>query len=88
MDMSFSDLARINDCKYAEHLTTLSHSQEAALADDSTLLVYFYLLLNGWKAGRIAHRFALDKPRQTRLMVALRPWAYWNIILNDSGEQL
>jgi len=71
MDMSFSDLARINDRKYAEHITRLSLNQEQALAKDAILLSYFYLLLNGWKAGRIAQRFALDQSRQTRLLAKL-----------------
>lgn len=71
MDMSFSDLARLNDLKYQDRLTTLSDSQEAALADDAILLSYFYLLLNGWKISRIAQRFELDKPRQIRLLAKL-----------------
>ncbi len=71
MDMSFSDLARVNDLKYQERQTTLSASQEAALADDVILLSYFYLLLNGWGIERIADRFALAKPRQIRLLVKL-----------------
>ena len=71
MDMSFSDLARLNDRKYQERQTTLSASQEAALADDAILLSYFYLLLNGWGIERIADRFALAKPRQIRLLAKL-----------------
>ena len=71
MDMSFSDLARMNDLTYQERQTTLDASQEAALAKDAILLSYFYLLLKGWKIGRIAKRFALDKPRQIRLLAKL-----------------
>ena len=71
MDMSFSDLARLNDLKYEERLTVLSVSQEMALADDAILLSYFYLLLNGWKIGRIARRFELNEPRQIRLLARL-----------------
>lgn len=71
MDMSFSDLARLNDLKYAERQTVLSPGQEAALAGDAILLSYFYLLLNGWKIARIAKRFDLDEPRQIRLLVRL-----------------
>ncbi len=71
MDMSFSDLARLNDLKYQERQTTLSAAQETALADDPILLSFFYLLLNGWKTGRIARRFALDEPRQIRLLARL-----------------
>lgn len=70
-DMSFSDLARLNDLKYQERLTVLTSSQEHALAADAILLSYFYLLLNGWKIGRIAKRFNLDKPRQIRLLIKL-----------------
>jgi DNA-binding Xre family transcriptional regulator len=71
VDMSFSDLARLSDLKYQERQTTLSASQETELADDATLLSYFYLLLNGWKIGRIAQRFALAKPRQIQLLARL-----------------
>ena len=71
MDMSFSDLARLNDLRYQERQTTLRASQEAALADDAILLSYFYLLLNGWGIERIADRFALNKPRQIRLLAKL-----------------
>ncbi len=71
MDMNFSDLARLNDLKYLERQTTLSASQETALAADAILLSYFYLLLNGWGIERIADRFALSKPRQIRLLAKL-----------------
>jgi len=71
MDMSFSDLARLNDLKYQERQTTLSASQETALAGDAILLSYFYLLLKGWTIGRIARRFALQESRQIRLLARL-----------------
>jgi len=71
MDLSFSDLARINDRKYSERRTGLSLDQEQALAEDARLLSYFYLLLNGWKTSRIARRFSLSEPRQVRLLVKL-----------------
>ena len=71
MDMSFSDLARVNDRKYLERQTTLSIAQEAALAEDPVLLCYFYLLLNGWGVDRIAKRFDLNEPRQVRMLVKL-----------------
>jgi len=71
LDMSFTDLARLNDLKYQERQTALSPEQEAALADDAILLSYFYLLLNGWKSKRIASRFALNEPRQIRLLAKL-----------------
>jgi DNA-binding Xre family transcriptional regulator len=71
MDMSFSDLARLNDRNYLERQTTLSNEQEAALAADAILLCYFYLLLNGWNIIRIAKRFDLDEPKQVRMLVKL-----------------
>lgn len=71
LDMSFSDLARLNDLKYRERQTILSVDQEAELAKSPILLSYFYLLLNGWKTGRIARRFDLDKKRQIRLLAQL-----------------
>jgi DNA-binding Xre family transcriptional regulator len=71
MDMSFSDLARLNDRQYSERQTTLSLEQEQALAADAILLSYFYLLLNGWTGERIAKRFALEEHRQIRLLASL-----------------
>jgi transcriptional regulator with XRE-family HTH domain len=71
VDMSFSDLARMNERKYEERITVLSVAQEAGLAKDPILLSYFYLLLNGWNISRIAERFSLDEPRQVRLLVQL-----------------
>lgn len=71
MDMSFSDIARMSDLKYEERQTILSANQEIALAADAILLSYFYLLLNGWKTGRIAKRFELNEHRQTRLLAKL-----------------
>jgi transcriptional regulator with XRE-family HTH domain len=71
MDMSFSDLARLNDLKYEERQTTLSVSQETALADDAILLSYFYLLLKGWSIDRLTQRFALEEPRQIGLLAKL-----------------
>ena len=71
MDMSFSDLAHINDRRNLERQTTLSIKQETALAADAILLCYFYLLLNGWDIKRIANRFDLNEPRQIRMLVKL-----------------
>jgi DNA-binding Xre family transcriptional regulator len=71
MDLSISDLARMNDRRYSDHLTVLSPEQEAALADDPILLSYFYLLLRGWSVARITGRFDLSEPRQVRLLARL-----------------
>jgi transcriptional regulator with XRE-family HTH domain len=71
VDLRFSDLARLNDRQYRERQTVLSLEQEQALAGDAILLSYFYLLLNGWSTARIASRFALTEPRQTRLLAKL-----------------
>lgn len=71
MDLSFSDLARLNDRQYRERQTVLSLEQERALAGDAILLSYFYLLLNGWSTARIAGRFALSEPRQVKLLAKL-----------------
>ena len=64
MDMSFSDLARMNDLTYQERQTTLDASQEAALAKDAILLSYFYLLLKGWKiSARYLSRISMRCPK-------------------------
>jgi len=71
LDMSFSELARINDMDREERRTTLSLQQEKELASDPVLLSYFYLLLNGWESERIAERFELLPSHQVRLLARL-----------------
>jgi len=71
LDMSFSELARMNDINFKERRTTLSVEQEKNLAADPILLSYFYLLLHGWDSDRIAGRFSLKPTRQVRLLAKL-----------------
>lgn len=68
IDISLYDLARMTRMKQAEASRNLSEKQEAALAADPILLTYFYLLLTGWTATRIARRFDIDATRSADLL--------------------
>lgn len=71
LDMSIYDLARMTRMYSEEEATVLTVDQEQALADDSTLLTYFYLLLIGHKPDRIAIEYGLDELMETRLLTLL-----------------
>lgn len=65
------ELARLTPMHGETPTRQLSLSQEEALADDPALLAYFYLLVTGWTAPRIARRFELDAEANGRLLDAL-----------------
>ena len=69
--MSIYDLARLTRMYTEEEATSLTIPQEEALAGDSTLLTYFYLLLIGWKPETIADEYDLDARQQNSILLAL-----------------
>ena len=71
LDMSIYDLARMTRMYSEEEATVLTVAQEKALADDSTLLTYFYLLLIGHKPDGIATEYGLDELTQVRILTRL-----------------
>lgn len=70
-DMTIFDLVRVAGGGDEQHANELTDSQEQALADDPTLLAYFYLLLIGWQPQRIARRLDLNKPAQQACLTRL-----------------
>ena len=54
-----------------ELITRLSWAQEQALADDPTLLRFFYLLINGYAAADIATDFELTELQTLALLTQL-----------------
>lgn len=71
LDMSIYDLARMTKMYGEEESTVLTVAQEEALAADSSLLTYFYLLLLGRKPDSIAAEYGLDELAQTRILTRL-----------------
>jgi DNA-binding Xre family transcriptional regulator len=71
LDMSLYDLTRMTRLGDENETTVLTVDQEQALAGDSALLTYFYLLLTGWKPARIARQLKLDGPANTRILAHL-----------------
>jgi DNA-binding Xre family transcriptional regulator len=71
LDMTIYDLARMTRMYTEEEATVLSVDQEQALADDSTLLAYFYLLLMGHKVDDIATQYGLDELTEVRILTRL-----------------
>lgn len=71
LDMSMFDLLRVAAADDDQRSNELGLVQEQALADDPTLLAYFYLLLIGWQPKRIARRLELDEPGQRACLTRL-----------------
>lgn len=71
LDMSLYDLTRMTRLGDENETTVLSEMQEIALAADTGLLTYFYLLLTGWKPARIARQLKLNGPAHTGVLARL-----------------
>jgi transcriptional regulator with XRE-family HTH domain len=62
LGMTVSELARLSD-EMDDTAQELSAAQERVLADDPVLLLYFYLLLNGWTPDQVRKHFHLSGRR-------------------------
>lgn len=71
LDITIYDLARMAAMSATNQATLLSLEQESALAEDPLLLMYFYLLLNGWAPSRIARKFRATSIQTTRILAKL-----------------
>lgn len=71
LEMSMFDLLRVAAADDDHHSNELDLAHEQALADDPTLLAYFYLLLIGWQPQRIARRLDLDEAGQRACLTRL-----------------
>ncbi|MDH3646938.1 MAG: helix-turn-helix transcriptional regulator [Gammaproteobacteria bacterium] len=71
LDMNLYDLTRMTRLGEDEDTTRLDLDQEKALAGNTTMLTYFYLLLTGWKPARIARKLELDGPHNTQVLARL-----------------
>ena len=84
LDMSIYDLARLTKMYSGEESTVLSIGQEQALAEDSTLLTYFYLLLLGRKPGQIAAEYGVGARQETRILTRLDRLKLINAVLRQA----
>jgi DNA-binding Xre family transcriptional regulator len=71
LEISIYDLTRLTEMHAERGSSALTVAQEEALAEDSSLLTYFYLLLLGRTADRIAREYGVDKRQETRLLTRL-----------------
>lgn len=70
LDLSFFDLAKLSEkAKPAPNVLTLE--QEAALAENPKLLVYFYLLLNGREPESIVADYKISGRESLKFLLAL-----------------
>ena len=71
MDMTIYELARLTRMAQERAATELSAEQEQALADQESLLRYFYLLINGWTPASINQEYGIDEIESTLLLTRL-----------------
>ena len=86
LDMSIYDLARMSRTAPGEQTTRLTLEQEQGLADDLPALTYFYLLLTGRSAEKIAAEFGLTDRQQNTLLVRLSRLKLVELYPNNSGR--
>jgi DNA-binding Xre family transcriptional regulator len=88
LDMSIYDLARMTRLAPDNEATRLSLEQEQGLAADLPALTYFYLLLTGRSAEKIAAEFGLSDRQQNTLLVRLSRLKLVELHPNNSGRLL
>ena len=72
LDMNIYELSRMSRMSEEAGPARLSEAQETALADDTVLLTYFYLLTTGWTPARIRNRFGLERADAERYLQTLQ----------------
>ena len=88
LDMSIYDLARLTRLSADHDDTLLSLEQEQGLAEDSTLLVYYYLLLTGRKPQKIADEFGIAKKDNDRILIRLSRLKLVELFTRDKARLL
>lgn len=71
LDMSLLDLVQLSSRQRTSGSTMLTLEQERALADDQSLLTWFYLLANGWSPEEISEQYGADPHAATRILAQL-----------------
>ena len=88
LDMTVYDLARMTRLTPEDEATRLTLEQEEGLAEDLPALTYFYLLLTGRTAEKIAREFGLTDSQQNTLLVRLSRLKLVELYPNNSGRLL
>ena len=70
LDMTFFELAK-HTVNTNSQQTILTLHQEQLLANTPLLLVYFYLILNGWSAARIQKYYKISKIEAIKVLTKL-----------------
>lgn len=71
LDMSLLELVQLSSRHRSSGSSVLTLEQESALADDRSLLTWFYLLVNGWSPKEISREFGTDAHAATRILARL-----------------
>jgi DNA-binding Xre family transcriptional regulator len=70
LEMSFYDLAKLASAVKENH-SVLTLQQEQSLADNPLLLVYFYLIINGWLPAAIENHYKVQLVEGIKLLTTL-----------------
>lgn len=71
LGMTIYDVSRLAATRDDRRADRLTEKQEHALAGDPVLLTFFYLLLIGWKPGRIGKRLELNESERVLRLAQL-----------------
>lgn len=71
LDISLHELVQLNSRHRNPGSSQLTLEQEHALAEDQSLLTWFYLLVNGWSPEEIRNEYGFDHHRATRILAQL-----------------
>ena len=71
LEVNVYELARLSAHQDHHSITKLTIEQETALASEPTLLLCFYLLINGWTLGRIKKRLRMNEAQMNDAIAKL-----------------
>ncbi|MCX4029938.1 helix-turn-helix transcriptional regulator [Endozoicomonas sp. SM1973] len=88
LDISFFDLAKQTPMAESERSTQLTYEQEQALAENSLLLVYFYLLINDWPPKKIEKHYNIAPIENIKLLTTLDKLKLIELLPNNRVRRL
>lgn len=71
LEISLLELVQLSSRQRSSASNVLTLEQERALADDQSLLTWFYLLANGWSPDEIGKQYGADSHTATRILARL-----------------
>ncbi len=84
LDLSFYDLAKLSE-KSKKVPSVLTVAQEIALADNSKLLLFFYLLLNGREPQSIVKDYKISPKESQKFLLELDRLKLINLYPDNRG---